>query len=199
LGPRTRGLSTYEKEYLVILITVDQWRAYLQLTEFVIFTDQKSLIHLSDQRLHTHWQQKVFTKLLGLQYKILYKKGTDNRVVDALSRHPDPPEQLMALFAVQPVWLDRVKDNYVVDDYCQKVLSSLTTSPNSVPHFTLLDGLLGYKHRIWVGNDVAPQHQILIAIHGSALGGHSGFLVTYKKLKQLVAWQGMKAATHAYV
>jgi hypothetical protein len=29
LGPRTRGLSVYEKEYLAILIAVEQWRAYL--------------------------------------------------------------------------------------------------------------------------------------------------------------------------
>jgi hypothetical protein len=36
-------------------------------------------------------------------------------------------------------------------------------------------------------------------VHGSALGGHSGFPVTYKKLKQLVAWKGMKAATHTFV
>jgi hypothetical protein len=198
LGPRTRGLSTYEKEYLAIQIAVGQWRAYLQLAEFVIFTDQKSLIHLSDQRLHTHSQQKVFTKLHGLQYKILYKKGTDNRVADALSRHPDPPEQLMALSAVQPVWLDRVKDSYTANDYCQKVISSLTAYSNPVPHFTLLDGLLSYKHRIWVGNDVALQHQNLSAIHGSTFGGHSGFPKTYRKLKQLVAWQGMKAAAHAY-
>jgi hypothetical protein len=91
LGPRTRGLSTYEKEYLAILIAVDQWRAYLQLAKFIIFMDQKSLIHLIDQRLHKFWQQKVFTKLLDLQYKILYKKGSNNRVADALSRHPDPP------------------------------------------------------------------------------------------------------------
>jgi hypothetical protein len=55
LGPRTKGLSMYEKEYLVILIAVDQWRAYLQLPEFVIVTDQKILTHLTDQRLHTHW------------------------------------------------------------------------------------------------------------------------------------------------
>jgi hypothetical protein len=27
LGPRTKGLSTYEKEYLAILIVVDHWRA----------------------------------------------------------------------------------------------------------------------------------------------------------------------------
>jgi hypothetical protein len=55
LGPRTIGLSTYEKEYLAILIAVEHWRAYLQLAELIIFTDQKSLIHLSNQRLHTHW------------------------------------------------------------------------------------------------------------------------------------------------
>jgi hypothetical protein len=66
LGPRTRGLSTYEKEYLAILIAVDHWRAYMQLAEFVILIDQKSLIHVSDQRLHTYWQQKVFSKLIGL-------------------------------------------------------------------------------------------------------------------------------------
>lgn len=29
LGPQTRGLSTYEKEYLAILMVVDHWRAYL--------------------------------------------------------------------------------------------------------------------------------------------------------------------------
>lgn len=53
LGPRSRGLSTYEKEYLAILIAVDQWRSYLQHSEFTIFTDQRSLMHITDQRLQT--------------------------------------------------------------------------------------------------------------------------------------------------
>lgn len=85
LGPRTQGLSIYEKEYLAIFIAVEQWRSYLQLAEFVIFTDQKSLIHLNDQHLNTVWQQRVFTKLLGLHYLIVYKKGSDNSAADALS------------------------------------------------------------------------------------------------------------------
>jgi len=33
--------------------------------EFYIHTDQQSLIHLNEQRLHTPWQERVFTKLLG--------------------------------------------------------------------------------------------------------------------------------------
>jgi hypothetical protein len=97
LGPKSRGLSTYEKEYMAILLAVEQWRMYLQHVEFIIHIDHCSLAHLEDQRLHTTWQQKVFTKLLGLQFKIKYKKGVDNRVVDALSRHPQPSASLMAI------------------------------------------------------------------------------------------------------
>ncbi|CAO2169428.1 unnamed protein product [Urochloa humidicola] len=43
LGPKSQGLSTYEKEYLAILMAVQQWRSYLQHSEFIIYTDQKSL------------------------------------------------------------------------------------------------------------------------------------------------------------
>ena len=94
LGPKSAGLSTYEKEYMAILLAMEQWRSYLQHAEFTIFTDQRSLIHLSDQRLNTPWQQRVFTKLLGLQYKIVYKQGSENCVADALSRRPHAPDQV---------------------------------------------------------------------------------------------------------
>jgi hypothetical protein len=90
LGPKSRGLSTYEKEYLAVILAVQQWRSYLQHHEFVILTDHKSLTQLNEQRLHTPWQHKVFTKLLGLQYWIQYPPGTENRVADALSRRMDP-------------------------------------------------------------------------------------------------------------
>jgi len=86
LGPKNQTLSTYEKECLAILLAVDHWRAYLQHSEFTIKTDQRSLVHLDDQRLTTPWQHKALTKLMGLRYKILYKKGLsfDNQVADAL-------------------------------------------------------------------------------------------------------------------
>lgn len=85
LGVKTKGLSTYEKEYLAILLAVDHWRSYLQQQEFVILTDHHSLMHLNEQRLHTSWQHKAFTKLLGLQFKICYRKGSSNAAADAIS------------------------------------------------------------------------------------------------------------------
>lgn len=102
---------------MAILIAVEQWRSYLQLGEFVIFTDQKSLVHLSDQCLHTMWQQKVFTKLLGLQYRIVYKPGTDNRVADASSLRGQELE-LSAISAPVPVWLEDIKASYCNDTKC---------------------------------------------------------------------------------
>ena len=65
---------------------MEHWRPYLLHGKFLSYTDQKSLIHLNEQRLHTPWQHKVFTKLLGMQYKVVYKLGPKNCVVDALSR-----------------------------------------------------------------------------------------------------------------
>lgn len=108
LGPKTQGLSIYEKEYLAILIAVEQWVSYLQLAEFVIFTDQKSLTHLNDQRLNTVWQQRVFTNLLGLRYRIVYKKGTENTAADALSWRTHDVGVCCAISVAMPQWCTEV-------------------------------------------------------------------------------------------
>lgn len=109
LGPRTSMLSTYEKEALTVLMAVDHWRAYLQPAEFVIHTDQKSLIHIKYQRITTPWQQKVMVKMLGLRYRVVYKKGLDNHAADALSRCPQPVMgELAAVSICLPSWLDEV-------------------------------------------------------------------------------------------
>lgn len=106
LGVRAQGLSTYEKESMAILLAVDHWRPYLLQAEFIIQTNQKSLIHLDDQRLTTTWQHKALTKLLGLNYKLVYRQGKDNRAADALSRtkHADIHD-LAAMVSIQSNWL----------------------------------------------------------------------------------------------
>lgn len=50
LNKTNQARSTYEKECLAILMAIDKWKSYLQHPEFVIKTDQKSLVHLQDQR-----------------------------------------------------------------------------------------------------------------------------------------------------
>ena len=199
LGPRTRGLSTYKKEYLAVLVAVEQWRAYLQHGEFLIYTDQRSLSHLTDQRLHTPWQLKLYTKLVGLQYKIVYKPGASNQAADALSRHPAPPLQLQALSSSTPTWLSDVVSGYDSDPGSLKLIQQRTLSPDSHPPYTLTDGVLRHRDRIWLGSNSNLQHCIMVAMHSSAVGGHSGFPVTFSRIKKLFAWRGMKSDVKNFV
>lgn len=199
LGPKTRGLSTYEKEYLAILVAVDQWRAYLQHGEFTIFSDQKSLVHLTDQHLHTPWQMKMYSKLIGLQYKIVYRPGASNAAADALSRHPHPPAQVNAISSVSPIWLSEVITGYSADPKTVQLLQELAVNPQSHPPFSLSSGLLRYNGRVWIGDNKALQSKIIAALHNSALGGHSGFPVTHSRVKKLFAWRGLKSDVKLFV
>jgi hypothetical protein len=142
---KLKGLSTYEKEYVAILLAVEQWRSYLQLREFHIYIDQKSQIHLNEQRLHTSWQQKVFTKLLNLNYRIIYKKGSDNTAADALSRRSSDVASCHALSVSQRKWLDMVSASYDQDEFTQDVIAKLALYSEVVLHFSWNSGLLRYK------------------------------------------------------
>lgn len=161
LGPKSRGLSTYEKEYLAILLVVQQWRPYLQHSEFIIYTDQKSLAQLTEQRLHTHWQQKVFTKLLGLQYRVIYKKGADTGAADALSRKPSHELQCAALSTCSPAWLSEIIAGYQSDADALSLIAKLAIDPKVVPHFSLSNGLLYYKGRLWIGQNLPLQQKLI--------------------------------------
>lgn len=123
LGPKAQGLSTYEKECFAILLAVDHWRPYLQHLEFIIKIDQKSLIHLDDQRLSTPIQHKALTKLLDLNFKIVYKQGAENRVVDALSRtnHAETVD-LQAISVLTSPWLQQLQAAYLEDPVSSKLL-----------------------------------------------------------------------------
>ena len=111
LCPKNQALSTYEKECMTILMAVDKWRSYLQVKEFTIRTDHRSLLYLTDQRVHTKLQHKALLKLMDLQYKIVYKKGITNTAADALSRCPTALavcwRPLYAHFGRQPLPLMR--------------------------------------------------------------------------------------------
>ena len=144
-------MSTYKKEYLAILLALDHWRSYLQHAEFHILTDQKSLVQLLKQRLYTPWQQKVFTKLIRLQYQIMYRKGVDNRVADALSRVPTL--QCSAVSVAQPQWLQEVAASYESNAHAQQRIAKLVIDPAAVPRFNFWDGLLRYNQRVWIGHN----------------------------------------------
>lgn len=198
LSVRNQTLSAYEKECVAILMAVEKWRSYLQHQPFIIRTDHKSLLHLVDQRLHTPLQHKAFVKLMGLQYTIQYKKGSTNLAADALSRQFDSAT-FMAVSVATPAWLDNLQNGYKDDPTCQQLLTELSINPSNDKGYSLLNGILRYKGRIWVGVNPIAQNHILQALHSSGVGGHSGQLATYKRIKQLFAWPNLKKDVSLFV
>lgn len=105
---RNIGFSVYEKEFLALVMAVTKWRHYLVGNYFIIRTDHQELKYLLEQQLHTSLQYKWLSKLLGLDYEIQYKKGSENLVADALSRVKIDEDQgsnehyLAAITTVQP-------------------------------------------------------------------------------------------------
>jgi hypothetical protein len=102
------GKSIYEKEMLVILHVVDMWCPYLLGQCFQIKTDHQSLKYFMEQRISSVEQNKWVTNLFGYDYEIIYKKGKDNVVADALSRKYEDEGSLFSLSFIIPDWLQAI-------------------------------------------------------------------------------------------
>jgi hypothetical protein len=90
---------------LAILHAVDLWHPYLLGKCFQIKIDHRSLKYFLEQRISSPEQQKWVTKMFGYDYEIIYKKGKENVVVDALSRKYEEEGSLFSLSFIVADWL----------------------------------------------------------------------------------------------
>ncbi|WVZ78975.1 hypothetical protein U9M48_026610 [Paspalum notatum var. saurae] len=197
-GPSHSKYSIYEKKFIALIMAVEKWKQYLHYQEFTILTDHKSLAYLTEQHLHSDLQRKAMSRLMGLQFKIVYKKGKENIAADALSRLP----HLMALQSVsvvQPVWLQEVLNSYTTDSRAQQLLAQLAVHSPSEEGYSIDNGLIKYKDKVWLGNNSAIQTKIIAALHSTPIGGHSGINTTYYRVKKLFAWKGLKSHVESFV
>jgi hypothetical protein len=109
LSAANQKLSTYEKEFMAVMMVVDKWRSYLHSNHCIIRTGHQRLCHLQYQTLSTDLQRKAMRKLAGLHLKFNYKKGADNKVANALSR---VAVHLNDITAVIPIWIQEVVNSY---------------------------------------------------------------------------------------
>ena len=121
--------SIYEKELMALVLAIQHWRPYLLGQNFTIYTDQKSLRYLLEQRITTQNQQNWLAKLLGYDFDIVYKPGASNRVADALSQRWEEEEERTAEINVlsKPYWEDVevVEEENLQDLMLKKIMEEL--------------------------------------------------------------------------
>jgi len=191
LGDSHKTKSIYEKEFLALIMAVEKWRQYLQRQEFIIRTDYQSLAYLTEQNLHSELQRKAMTRLMGLQFRVVYRKGWENPAADALSR-VGHMMAIQAMSSVQPQWIQEVTNSYVTDKEAQDLLARLILVSPDIHGFSLDNGVIRQHGKIWVGHNSAVQTRIIAAMHASPVGGHSGQKATFPRVSNMFAWKGLK-------
>lgn len=191
LSRQHQNLSVYDKEMMAIVHAVAKWRPYLLGQHSKIRTDHRSLKYIMEQ-------DKWLSKLRGYDYEIVYKKGTENVVTDALSRLPE--YATIAAISV-PVYNgpDDIREEWANDTAAQSLIRRLQEDPNAVPHYTWDTLDLKHKGRIVLVDNSVQKPIIVRDFHASPSAGHSGFLRTYKRISRAFYWKGMKKEIKHFV
>ena len=135
---------------------------------------------------------------MGLQFKVVYRKGKENLAADALSR----VGHLLSIQVVsetKPIWIQEVLNSYATDPRAQAILTRLAVHSPDEEGYNLEQGLIKYRSKVWIASNSALQTKLIASLHSSAIGGHSGGTATYHHLKQLFHWKGMKGQVADYV
>ncbi|XP_020092846.1 uncharacterized protein LOC109713256 [Ananas comosus] len=199
IGGKHLGLSTYEKEFLAILMALQKWKHYLSMRTFVIRTDHESLKYLLEQRVTTPMQQKGMMKLMGFDYTIQYRKGKENAAADALSRVTGEKGVTLAITAAIPSWVQEVTESYLGDPQCEKLICELPLQSTNQGDYSYHNELLRHKGKLYIGKSGHLREKVIDQMHNSALGGHSGIQNTYRRIKQHFYWPGLKKEVEEWV
>lgn len=106
----------YKKKMLAILYALKKWGPYLMGRHFKVKIDNDSLKYSLEQRLSLEKKQKWVTNILGYDFEIIYKKGKQNFVANALSRKDEDVQELFcAISIIQPDWINKARDEWKKD------------------------------------------------------------------------------------
>ncbi|KZV41973.1 peroxidase 64 [Dorcoceras hygrometricum] len=192
LAPRTLSKSTYEKELMAMVLAIQHWRPYLLGRKFVVVTDHRSLTSLLKQRVTTPDQQHWIRKLLGYEFDIKYKAGTQNCAADALSRRQEEGLELKGISV--PIWIEHeeIKAAVQQDPKLRNIIQELANGTRAEGPYSLVNGVLLHRGRVVVPRESPWPRKLIYEAHMTPMGGHSGALKTLKRVASSFFWAGMQ-------
>lgn len=79
---------------------------------------------------------------MGFDYVLTYKKGTENKVADALSRQFEEEANIAALSAVQTSWVSEIQASWESDELVQQLIAKIVAAPVNMVDYTNVHGVL---------------------------------------------------------
>ncbi|XP_073151826.1 uncharacterized protein [Henckelia pumila] len=198
LADKALTKSAYERELMALVLAIQHWSHYLLGRKFVVVTDHKPLRSLLQQRITTPDQQYWLAKLLGYEFEIKHKAGTENWAADALSRR-DEFGILAALTKVEWVEIEELKKAVRMDQELRDIIEKVQLGDNGSRHYSMINDCLLHRGRLVVPRSSLWVPKLLQEFHATPVGGHSGALRTYKRVANNFFWKGMRHDVNKFV
>lgn len=220
VGFASRKLLENEKTYssttlelLGLCFGIMYFREYLWGRYFIVFCDNISLQYYKTLKIPSARIARLTLKLLDFNFEIIYKKGKENRVADALSRNA-----INIINENDDNDLNKTLDNYDIkslqskDQFCINIINAINNKDVSINikrksrQFIILNEILYYKrfsppknitHILVVPKQIT--NDLLKAYHESPLGGHTGMARTIHKLQNKYYWPTLSKDTTAFI
>jgi hypothetical protein len=126
---------------------------------------------------------------LGYDFEIVYKKGKQNVVADALLRKDEDVEAfLCAISIIQPDWIIEARDEWKNDRKVWTLIERLQQDSGASDTFTWKNDSLWYKDHLYLCKNSQLKQKVLLELHTSPIGGHLVFLKTYHRVKKHFFW-----------
>ena len=97
LSPKHLGMFVYEKEMMTVVYVVQKLCPYLIGRHFKVYTDDFSLKYMLEQCIFIPMQQKWSSNLIGSDFKIYFRSGKEDKVVDLLFRMNESSKRVIVM------------------------------------------------------------------------------------------------------
>ncbi|XP_066596240.1 uncharacterized protein [Prorops nasuta] len=203
LTPAEMKYTTTELECLAVLWSIKKFRGYLEGYKFTVMTDHNSLRWLNNLKDPSGRLGRWALELMQYDFEIVYRKGSQNFVPDALSRIPSSGELELCSLAVSmnyPTtgWAD------TTDSWYTTRRDTLKATPFKFPDWKIEKVLLYYRRSSSRYHEeledlepwklVVPsefREDLLHEFHDTPMSGHLGVDKTYHRISRCFYWVGM--------
>ncbi|XP_071924863.1 uncharacterized protein [Coffea arabica] len=185
LNGASLNYSTYDKELMALVRSLQTWQHYLRPREFVLHTDHESLKHIKSQTKLSKWHARWVAFIDSFVFVIKYKVGKTNVVADALSRR----YTLITTLDAKLLGFEFIKDLYAADLDFGEIFTTLPRVTRE--HYSMSQGFLYYKGKLCI--PMCSMRLLLVReAHGGGLMGHFGVAKTLSILQEHFYWPRMK-------
>jgi len=199
---------------MTIIMVVEKWRHYLEYKkkQFIIRTNHENLKYLPDQKKYIVLQKKRLTKLLGLNYKIHYRKVKKNIVVNVLSiilfirdtiveenHATEDKGSFMAITTIVSTWYRDIRNTYKDDPFIHEIIAAKLINIKVWLDYSLTKGILKYKGRIIIRVRGKVRFKFFNVVHESFIERRVVMPNTYRRVKPMFYWLAIRTTMKQFI